>query len=196
MWTTWQHLQKSCAWFVLYYLLQSIQGIIELPPSVQSQKPHMLPLSDQQVDPGVLGFNGSLCCWRIHRLCGWTFSCKWKTKIFTVPCSHYVMKNRMTSFQVLKCHLSLQRVNTWPDGSGHALLAVYEGYVLPALPLSSTGIWDWIWGSVAGFLLCVLVILSTSGCFLVISSMNACREKQQPCFQSVSWTLRTNLITL
>lgn len=48
--------------FVLDYLLQSVHGIIEFPPSVQSKQPHVLPLGDQQVNPGVLGFNGSLSC--------------------------------------------------------------------------------------------------------------------------------------
>lgn len=48
--------------FVLDYLLQSVHGIIEFPPSVQSKQPHVLPLGDQQVDPGVFGFNGSLSC--------------------------------------------------------------------------------------------------------------------------------------
>lgn len=62
------NLQKNCACndsddrFVLDYLLQSVHGIIEFPPSVQSQQPHVLPLGNQQVNPGVLGFNGSLSC--------------------------------------------------------------------------------------------------------------------------------------
>lgn len=162
--------------FVLDYLLQSVHGIIEFPPSVQSKQPHVLPLGDQQVNPGVLGFNGSLSCWHIHGLCGRTFSCEWKTNTFTI----YHKELAMTSFQVLWMEdvaSPLQWLNTGPDGPAHAPQGVFCGYVLLALPLPSTGIWDWFWDSTAAFLLCVLVILSTSGCFLVISSMKACREK-------------------
>lgn len=169
------------------YLLLSVQSVVEFPPSVQSQQPHVLPPGDQQVDSWVLGFYGSLCGRCVHRLCGRAFSCKLNTKSFTMTVSnHRNKKDRftMTSFHVLiwegwRCHIILQWLSTKPGGSGFVLWEMLVWCILPALPLSRTGIWDWIWGSTVGFLLCVLVILSTSGCFLVISSMNACKGEHQ-----------------
>lgn len=70
--------------FMLDYLLQSVHGIIEFPPSVQSQQPNMLPLGDQQVHAGVLGFNGGLSCWHIHGLRGRPFSCESKKNTFNM----------------------------------------------------------------------------------------------------------------
>ena len=57
------------------YLLQPVQGIVELPPAVQRQQPHLLPLADQQVDLGVLGLDGGLAGRLVHGLRGGALPC-------------------------------------------------------------------------------------------------------------------------
>lgn len=47
---------------ILEYLLQPVHAVIQFPPAVQSQQPHVLPLGHQEVNLGILGFNGSLGC--------------------------------------------------------------------------------------------------------------------------------------
>ena len=57
------------------YLLQPVQGVVQLPPAVQRQQPHLLPLADQQVDLRVLGLEGRLAGRLVQGLRGRALPC-------------------------------------------------------------------------------------------------------------------------
>ena len=59
----------------VHYLLQAVQGVVEFPPPVQRQKPHLLPPADQEVDLRVLGLNGGLRGRLVQGLGGGALSC-------------------------------------------------------------------------------------------------------------------------